>query len=86
MINWRIAETQTSFPWCAAYVEAAILCNKTDVRATSARAIMHYTYPNLNNSQIESKSLNQDQIIKYANYCGVYPKKVARILNLSEVQ
>lgn len=38
------------------------------------------------NSQIESKSLNQDQIIKYANYCGVYPKKVARILNLSEVQ
>ncbi|MCH3313990.1 hypothetical protein LDA58_14700, partial [Enterococcus faecium] len=26
------------------------------------------------NSQIESKSLNQDQIIKYANYCGVYPK------------
>ncbi|MGC5813039.1 peptidase C47, partial [Enterococcus faecium] len=28
MINWRIAETQTSFPWCAAYVEAAILCNK----------------------------------------------------------
>ncbi|WP_250548054.1 cysteine protease staphopain, partial [Enterococcus faecium] len=86
MINWRIAETQTSFPWCAAYVEAAILCNKTDVHATSARAIMHYTYPNLNNSQIESKSLNQDQIIKYANYCGVYPKKVARILNLSEVQ
>ncbi|HFQ0417688.1 TPA: C47 family peptidase, partial [Enterococcus faecium] len=86
MINWRIAETQTSFPWCAAYVEAAILCNKTDVRATSARAIMHYTYPNLNNSQIESKSLNQDQIIKYANYCGVYPKKIARILNLSEVQ
>ena len=86
MINWRIAETQTSFPWCAAYVEAAILCNKTDVRATSARAIMHYTYPNLSSSQIESKSLNQDQIINYANYLGVYPKKVARILYLSEVQ
>lgn len=86
MINWSIRETQSTFPWCAAYVTAAILNNKVDSRPTLARDILNYTFPKFSVAQKEATGVNQDQLLNYGRARGTNPIRTGSMLSHATVE
>ena len=78
-----LKEQQGQQQWCSAFAGAQILRYRGKGNIT-ARQIMQYFYPNSKN--LSQESINNAQLIKYANLKKSYPKRVARTLSDSEVR
>lgn len=70
-LNTTIRETQSSYPWCAAYVTAFIVnfrTGRTDIRA---RDVVKFAHPNSNN--IYQETVSRSQCIAFAKKYGLNP-------------
>lgn len=70
-LNTTIRETQSSYPWCAAYVTAFIVnfrTGRTDIRAID---VVKFAHPNSNN--IYQESVSREQCIAFAKKYGLNP-------------
>jgi hypothetical protein len=76
-IGW--AETQSSLPWCMAYVTASIMRYKTgeSLSTMSARTVMEWAYPDLSTTELEAASLSTSKADGYANTYDVDPTYTA---------
>ncbi|MGM0218503.1 staphopain A [Enterococcus sp. AZ126] len=77
-INWKISETQGDDKWCIAYAAAMILNNKNDARPTKASDIGKW------GKRGKNVGFTDDEMVKYANTRGVYPKLLSRPTTWSE--
>lgn len=71
-INWKVTETQGANSWCGAYAAAMILNNKNDARPTKVADMTKWGKKGKNDA------FSDDDLIRYANTRGVYPKKLSR--------
>ncbi|GGC91306.1 C47 family peptidase [Enterococcus wangshanyuanii] len=71
-INWKISENQQGNNWCMAYATTMILINKNDARATKVSDVVKWGKKGKNDG------FTPEEIIKYANTRGVYPKLLER--------
>lgn len=73
MIDFVCREVQPDAPWCAAYVTAWILSNKTNPKLTYAYDVMTSIYPKLSFPDLVKKTASYDQIVAFAKSKGSSP-------------
>lgn len=78
-----LKEQQGQQEWCSAFAGAQILRYRGKGSIT-AKQIMQYFYPRSRN--LTQESINNDQLIRYANLKKSYPIRVSRTLSDSEVK
>lgn len=82
-----LTEHQTDKPWCAAYVEAAIIRSQSGRNDLKAYDIVRWVYPNMSEEDLNKNGISLYAVGDYAlTVCNMNPSIHHRILNMTEVQ
>lgn len=82
-----LTEYQTDKPWCAAYVEAAIIRSQSGRTDLKAHDIVRWVYPDMSEEELSRNGINLYDVGNYAlTVCNMNTSLHQRRLNMTEVQ